>query len=146
MHYRLVFLTTPRPTTSTTHCTAASWATWQPRCTSQCRQTEWRSCTLVRTSRCRPARPDGTVQAGNTAASALLLKHEFLDGGADVTLATLGRHLGRSLPDEELGGLEQAADLQQRGPQQRPGAAAAGNQSARVFLERDGRRTSASSS
>ena len=42
---------------STTHCTAASWATRAPgagpRCTSQCRQTEWRSCTLVRTSRRR---------------------------------------------------------------------------------------------
>ena len=37
------------------------------------------------------------------------------------------RLLGRSLPDEELGGLEQAADLQQqRGLRQRPGAAAAG--------------------
>ena len=39
---------------------------------------------------------DATLEAGNTAeeedtaASALLLKHEFLDGGADVTLATLG--------------------------------------------------------
>ena len=37
------------------------------------------------------------------------------------------RLLGRSLPDEELGGLEQAASVQQqRGPRQRPGAAAAG--------------------
>ena len=39
------------------NCTAASWATRapgaRPRCTSQCRQTEWRSCTLVRTSRHR---------------------------------------------------------------------------------------------
>ena len=43
-------------------------------------QTEWRSCTSVRTSK-----------EEDTAASALLLKHEFLDGGADdVTLATLG--------------------------------------------------------
>ena len=42
------------------------------------------------------------------------------------------------LLDEELGGLEQAADCQQqRGLRQRPGAAA-GNQSAQVFLERDG--------
>ena len=55
----------------------------------------------------RPAQPDGrnggrlrlqildaTLEAGNTAASALLLKHEFLDGGADdVTLATLGEVL-----------------------------------------------------
>ena len=36
--------TCQRPTTSTTHCTAASWATRalgaRPRCTSQCRQTE----------------------------------------------------------------------------------------------------------
>ena len=42
---------------------------------------------------------DATLEAGNTAeedtaASALLLKHEFLDGGADdVTLATLGEAL-----------------------------------------------------
>ena len=37
------------------------------------------------------------------------------------------RLLGRSLLDEELGGLEQAASVQQqRGPRQRPGAAAAG--------------------
>ena len=42
---------------------------------------------------------DATLEAGNTveedtAASALLLKHEFLDGGADdVTLATLGEVL-----------------------------------------------------
>ena len=37
------------------------------------------------------------------------------------------RLLGRSLPDEELGGLEQAASVQQqRGLRQRPGAAAAG--------------------
>ena len=46
------------------------------------------------------------------------------------------RLLGRSLLDEELGGLEQAASVQQqRGLRQRPGAAVAG---ARVFLERDG--------
>ena len=49
--------TCPRPTTSTTRCTAASWATRapgaRPRCTSPCRQTEWRSCTSVRTSRRR---------------------------------------------------------------------------------------------
>ena len=43
---------------------------------------------------------DATLETGNaeaeedTAASALLLKHEFLDGGADdVTLATLGEAL-----------------------------------------------------
>ena len=44
---------------------------------------------------------DATLETGNaaeagedTAASALLLKHEFLDGGADdVTLATLGEVL-----------------------------------------------------
>ena len=49
--------TCPRQTTSTTHCTAASWATRapgaRPRCTSQCLQTELRSCTSVRTSRRR---------------------------------------------------------------------------------------------
>ena len=49
--------TCPRQTTSTTPCTAASWATRapgaRPRCTSQCRQTELRSCTSVRTSRRR---------------------------------------------------------------------------------------------
>ena len=48
------------------------------------------------------------------------------------------RLLGRSLPDEELGGLEQAASVQQqRGPRQRPGAAAAGQP------ERAGRRRGA---
>ena len=38
---------------------------------------------------------DATLEAGNTnTAEALLLKHEFLDGGADdVTLATLGEVL-----------------------------------------------------
>ena len=40
-----------------------------------------------------------------------------------------------SLPDEELGGLEQAASVQQqRGPELR----LLRNQSARIFLERDG--------
>ena len=50
--------------------------------------------------RLRPPDPDATLETGNTAeeedtaASALLLKHEFLDGGADdVTLATLGEVL-----------------------------------------------------
>ena len=46
---------------------------------------------------------DATLETGNaaeaeedTAASALLLRHEFLDGGADdVTLATLGEVLPR---------------------------------------------------
>ena len=42
--------TCPRPTTSTTQCTVASSATRaptaRPRCTSQCLQTEWQSCTL----------------------------------------------------------------------------------------------------
>ena len=50
------------------------------------------------------------------------------------------RLLGRSLPDEELGGLEQAAGVQQqRGPRQRPGAAAAG-QPERQGLPGAGRR------
>ena len=48
------------------------------------------------------------------------------------------RLLGRSLPDEELGGLEAASVQQQRGPRQRPELRLLGNQSARVFLERDG--------
>ena len=82
--------TCPRPTTSTTHCTAASRERApgaRPRCTSPCRQTEWRSC--WNGGRLRPPDP-----GRNTAASALLLKHEFLDGGADdVTLATLGEVL-----------------------------------------------------
>ena len=47
----------PRQTTSTTPCTAASWATRVPgalpRCTSQCLRTGWRSCTSGRTSRRR---------------------------------------------------------------------------------------------
>ena len=49
--------TCPRQTTSTTPCTAASWATRAPgalpRCTSQCLQTELRSCTSGRTCRRR---------------------------------------------------------------------------------------------
>ena len=49
--------TCQRPTTSTTHCTAASRATRapgaRPRCTSQCRPTELQSCTSGRTSRRR---------------------------------------------------------------------------------------------
>ena len=54
--------------------------------------------------------------------------------------STLLRLLGRSLPDEELGGLEQAASVQQqRGPRQRPGAAAAG-QPERQGLPGAGRR------
>ena len=108
--------TCPRPTTSTTRCTAASWATRapgaRPRCTSPCLQTELQSCTSARTSRRRASNQtagtvdvyglqilDATLEAGNTeeedtAASALLLKHEFLDGGADdVTLPTLGEVL-----------------------------------------------------
>ena len=49
------------------------------------------------------------------------------------------RFLGRSLPDEELCGLEQAASVQQqRGPRQRPGAAAAGQSERAGLLERDG--------
>ena len=52
-----LWCTCPRQTTSTIHCTAASWATRAPgalpRCTSQCLQTELRSCTSVRTSRRR---------------------------------------------------------------------------------------------
>ena len=51
-------------------------------------------------------------------AAALRLQHAHRDQHL--------RLLGRSLPDEELGGLEQAADFQQqRGLRQRPGAAAA---------------------
>ena len=89
-----LWCTCPRQTTSTTRCTAASRATRapgaRPRCTSPCRQTEW--CALPGAG---PAQPDGrnvyglqildaTLEAGNTAeeegtaASALLLKHEFL--------------------------------------------------------------------
>ena len=65
---------------------------------------------------------DATLETGNTAeveedtaASALLLRHEFLDGGADdVTLATLGevlleptRQLPGALRQPELRGLGQ---------------------------------------
>ena len=61
-------------------------------------------------------------------AAALRLQHAHRDQHL--------RLLGRSLPDEELGGLEQAADLQQqRGLRQRPGAAAAGQPERQ---ERDG--------
>ena len=49
--------TCPRQTTSTIHCTAASWATRapgaRPRCTSQFLQTELQSCTSVCTSKRR---------------------------------------------------------------------------------------------
>ena len=64
-------------------------------------------------------------------AAALRLQHAHRDQHL--------RLLRRSLPDEELGGLEQAADLQQqRGLRQRSGAAAAGQPECQVFLERDG--------
>ena len=64
-------------------------------------------------------------------AAALRLQHAHRDQHLQL--------LGRSLLDEELGGLKQAASVQQqRGPRQRPGAAAAGQPGARVFLERDG--------
>ena len=50
-------VTCPRPTTSTTPCTAASWGTKapgaRPRCTSPCPQTGLQSCTSGRTSRHR---------------------------------------------------------------------------------------------
>ena len=70
--------TCPRPTTSTTHCTAASRKTRapgaRPRCTSPCRQTEWRSCTSGRGA--GPAQPDGRnggrVRPGGAAGQALL--------------------------------------------------------------------------
>ena len=65
-------------------------------------------------------------------AAALRLQHAHRDQHL--------RLLGRSLPDEELGGLEQAASVQQqRGPRQRPGAAAAG-QPERACLPGAGRR------
>ena len=65
-------------------------------------------------------------------AAALRLQHAHRDQHL--------RLLGRSLPDEELGGLEQAADVQQqRGLRQRPGAAAAG-QPERQGLPGAGRR------
>ena len=54
---QLQWCTCQRPTTSTTHCAAALWATRvpgaRPRCTSQCLQTELQSCTSGRTSRRR---------------------------------------------------------------------------------------------
>ena len=65
-------------------------------------------------------------------AAALRLQHAHRDQHLGL--------LGRSLPDEELGGLEQAAGVQQqRGPRQRPGAAAAG-QPERQGLPGAGRR------
>ena len=103
--------TCPRPTTSTTHCTAAL------------RETHGQDVLHRAAKRSgdfgahfqAPGLPnqtagtvdvyglqilDATLEAGNTAeeedtaASALLLKHEFLGGGADdVTLATLGKAL-----------------------------------------------------
>ena len=63
-------------------------------------------------------------------AAALRLQHTHRDQHL--------RLLGRSLPDKELGRLEQAASVQQqRGPRQRPGAAAAG-QPERAGLPRRG--------
>ena len=73
----------------------------------------------------------GDVTSSGTAA-ALRLQHAHRDQHL--------RLLGRSLPEEELGGLEQAASVQQqRGPRQRPGAAAAG-QPERAGLPGAGRR------
>ena len=72
-------------------------------------------------------------------AAALRLQHAHRDQHL--------RLLGRSLPDEELGGLEQAASVQQqRGLQQRPGAAAAGQPERRSSWSGTAGRTSASSS
>ena len=219
----------------------ASWATRapgaRPRCASQCRQTEWQSCTLVRTSRRRVCPTtagtvdvyglqilDATLEAGNTEEDTAAHAHtlgnflvrsnsqssvalaSFAVGGFQLegyamTLSTFAwnivrytltpgrrysfgcryrlgtasnlvmyvsaadndyvgvtgtflgtpsqgvwstprldfsvppggvakdqhlRLLGRSLPHKELGGLEQAASVQQqRGPRQRTGAEAA---------------------
>ena len=78
----------------------------RPRCTSQCRPTELRSCTSGRTSRrraCPTRRPERWTSAASRSWTQpwrpatrrrRTLKHEFLDGGADdVTLATLGEVL-----------------------------------------------------
>ena len=84
-----------------------AWST-APRCASPCPRTGSQSCTSGRTCLANQSGTvdvygqilDATLEAGNstgvaaTTASALLLKHEFLDGGADnVTLATLGLSL-----------------------------------------------------
>ena len=68
-----LWYTCQRQTTSTTHCTAASWATRgpgaRPRCTSPCRQTEWQSCTSTRTSRrraCPTRRQERWTSTGST--------------------------------------------------------------------------------
>ena len=72
------------------------------------------------------------TSSGTVSAAALRLQHAHRDQHL--------RLLGRSLPDEELGGLEQAADLQQQcGLRQRAGAAAAG-QPERQGLPGAGRR------
>ena len=134
--------TCPRPTTSTTPCTACTAALWgirvsgaRPRCTSpssnkiaklhfgahfQAPGLANQTAGTVDVYGLQIL--DATLEAGNsteveadTTASALLLKHEFLDGGADdVTLATLGEvllepnHAGQlpgALQQPELRGL-----------------------------------------
>ena len=106
-----------RQTTSTTPCTAASWATRKPGALPYFTVPPNGVAKLHFGAHFQaPGLPnqtagtvdvyglqilDATLETGNaveaeedTAASALLLKHEFLDGGADdVTLATLGKVL-----------------------------------------------------
>ena len=145
----------------------------RPRCTSQCLRTGLRSCTSGRTSRRRawPTRrqerhPGGPATRRRSRRD-LLMKHEFLDGGADdVTLATLGHGHERRRVDVTSSGTVSAPQLfasntltvtntsdfaddliltknwagwgkvqQQRGT---PELWLLDNQSARVFLGRDG--------
>ena len=85
--------------------TARAWAAPSRPRAAECRRAAWSA---------------ATDELGHgLRAAALRLQHTHRDQHL--------RLLGRSLLDEELGGLEQAASVQQqRGPRQRPGAAAAG--------------------
>ena len=83
--------TCQRPTTSTTHCTAASWATRAPTVPPNGVAKLHFGAHFGTVDVYGLQILDATLETGN---AALLLKHKFLDGGADdVTLATLGKVL-----------------------------------------------------
>ena len=83
----------------------------------------------------------GSVVCGNVTSSGTVSAPQLF--ASNTLIVTNTSDFSDDLLDEELGGLEQAADLQQqRGLPQRPGAAAPGQPERQVFLGR----TSASSS
>ena len=90
--------TCPRQTTSATPCTAASWATRAPGARPRCTSPPNGVAKLHFGAHFQASLETGNAAQEDTAASALLLKHEFLDGGAATLslLTTLGNFLVRS--------------------------------------------------